>query len=159
MNEANRYAPPAASVTDIDAEPDMPMPRAINIACWLLWLSLVVGLIRTVTFNYLQPSVLLHGYLLVSTVIGLVIGIGIMYWFTWAIRGGRNWMRWLLTILWALGVALIAIAWSTYVELINQGMIAPIVLLLEAVQFLMFTVALVLLHTSLAREWFTRDRY
>jgi len=38
-------------------------------------------------------------------------------------------------------------------------MIAPIVLLLEAVQFLMFTVALVLLHTSLAREWFTRDRF
>jgi len=159
MNEANRYAPPTAAVTDIDTAPDMPMPGTIRASCWLLWLSVAVGLVRTVVFYMREPNGLRPTYMIVSTVIGLGIGIGLVYWFTWAIRGGRNWMRWVLTVLWVLGAALSALAWTAYMALMKEGMIAPVVLLFEAAQFLMFTASVVLLHTRLAREWLTRDRY
>lgn len=151
---ANPYAPPTATVAD-HGPGELPPNRHVEQACKLLWIGLSLQVLDSlIELFYVEGTAAVIG-----VIIGAAFGLGIaslfVWWFTTKLRAGRNWMRWLVSILNVLGWLMIPVFWKIFGPLLLEHFKArPIAAVSAAVQFGVGIAAVVLLHTKSAREWF-----
>ena len=124
-------------------------PLQVTRAAGLLWLSLLIGLFRSVIDWH-------HLRLLTASLSGLLVGVafnlGMLALLTWKVSRGRNWARITFLVLTLLGlVPYVPILLSTFHR---SPMMAAVSLVQTATQLF----ALVLLFTSPGREWFAVDQ-
>ena len=147
----NRYAPPQAPVADFHDPPAGPCPH-IELVCRLLWISFGVSLVDNVVKIVMAPS----GVVMIATIIGSLIGAGIGYvilsWITRKLRAGRNWMRWLYTVLSVVGWVSIGLFWSFYRNVFSAMTYDAILSMI--VSSIIGVAVIVLLHTPVSRDWF-----
>jgi hypothetical protein len=151
----NPYAPPTARVSDIPSGTPIGPDKNVELACKLMWLGLWLSLLDGVLdLFHVSGAAEIFGTL-IGTLVGLGIGYVIVRWFTRTLRAGRNWMRWLITILNVLGWLTVPIFWDFYARFVLPQLIArPISMVSLLVQSVVGIVAVVLLHTGSARQWF-----
>jgi len=158
MQQPNRYAPPGAHVQDPEIQADITSPH-VELTCRLLWSSLGLAVVDSLRSLFNQTTMTGTIGTIIGTIIGTVIVLGIGYlivrWTVSKLRAGRNWMRWLYTILNVLGYLAIAVFWDFYRNLfqvvLQDGLLAMLIMLL---QFAVGIAMLVLLHTPTSRAWF-----
>lgn len=155
-SRANPYAPPTAAVADL-ASGDSPIEpnKQVEQACMLLWIGLWLQVLDSVIeMIYAQGAAQIFGIVL-GSVFGLGFGWLILWWFTTKLRAGRNWMRWLVTILNVLGWLMIPIIWHYAKDiLLDYFKAQPISAVSAFAQWSVGIAAVVLLHTQSARRWF-----
>jgi hypothetical protein len=102
MND-NRYAAPGAAVTDVE-RPRPERPRSVKYGVGLLWLAAACMLPATV-FELLEPPVnVLPTENILVNVAAIAFNGAIAWIFNTATWRGRNWGRWVVTVMVALGV-------------------------------------------------------
>jgi hypothetical protein len=153
---SNPYAPPKAQ--DLELPPEAPPDRCqpVEWACKLMWIGLGLSTLETILTTFLDHDSSALAMEIVGAAIGLTITFAIVLWFTVKLRAGRNWMRWLVTILTALGVLAIAfiariIPQTTFAEIYAEG---PLTVANMGIQLLLSVAEVVLINTPAAREWF-----
>jgi len=152
--QPNPYAPPRAPVADhLEGAPVGPCPH-VELACRLLWISFGISLLNNLVRIVFAPSGARMAVLIIGTLFGAGIGYLILSWATRKLRAGRNWMRWLYTILNVLSWLLIAALWSVYHAVYSQMPISGFVILTTSVSTLISVAVVVLLFTRRSREWF-----
>lgn len=154
----NPYAAPTAAVADVQGSGSAPPPLHPHVrrATQLMWWSFGLGIL-SMPFELRRQTAGLgldFAGMLVSGIIGLLITAGILWWFTAKLRAGRNWMRWLLNILFGISVAATPFIWQAYVDASGELLSRPAYLLSTAAQWVLNLVALVLINLGPAREWF-----
>jgi len=150
----NPFKPPRAEL-EVPKDPG-PMPQRVRIAVYLIWASLAVGLLVNVAMwtDVVARMPGPRAPLLMEVVNGL-IGFGIVAFLAWKVRRGRNWARWLYTVLTAMGV-LGALVMVGFAASVLKGF-PPIVWISGAVNTAIQVVAVFLLFTGEAPEWFRRS--
>lgn len=84
-------------------------------------------------------------------IVDQTVSVAILVWLIWlTARRRRNWARWVLLVLTVLGVAFYLISFHRVME------IAPLTGVLGLVQCAAEIIALVLIFSGNAREWFAR---
>jgi hypothetical protein len=150
----NPFKPPRADL-EVPKDPG-PMPQRVRIAVYLIWTTLVVGVLVNVAMwaGWVgrmpgpRPSVFMEA-------VNALIGFGIVAFLSWKVRRGRNWARWLFTVLTAVGVlgALVMVGFAAPV----LKALPPIAWISGAVNTAIQVVAVLLLFTGEAPEWFRRS--
>ncbi len=154
MNDTNPYAPPKAPVADIEKSPPPQAPSHVVTCCQLMWIGLGLSALYSVVDTFLAPDRLNLIASIVSGVVVLGIGYLIVRWVTAKLLAGRNWMRWLVTVINVLSWLAVPLAWDFYMALMKSIMVNPILALITLVQTVLGVVAIVLLHTTASRRWF-----
>lgn len=153
---ANPYAPPTAAVADLPTGGSSIEPnKHVEQACNLLW----IGLWLQVLDSVIELIYARGGAELIAVIISSVFGLGfawlIVWWFTTKLRAGRNWMRWLVSILNVLGWLMIPVFWRFFEPiLLDHFKAQPISAVSAVVQWGVGIAVVVLLHTKSARQWF-----
>jgi hypothetical protein len=102
-----RYAPPRTDVADLASSDALLAPRPLSVvwACWLMLASMVVSLVSLLPFvdspmpgEPAAMTALIWGITLVFTAVEL--------WLLRCVWQRRNWARWVMVALTAIGVAL-----------------------------------------------------
>jgi hypothetical protein len=156
LTRANPYAPPTAAVADLAPGSSSIEPnKHVEQACKLLWIGLWLQVLDSVIeLIYAQGSAQLIG-VIIGSIFGLGIAWLIVWWLTTKLRAGRNWMRWLVTILNVLGYLAIPIFWQFFEDLLLDHFKAQPISAVSAIAQLGVGIAsVVLLHTKSARQWF-----
>ncbi len=150
----NPYAPPIAPVADSIRPRPIEKPRQVIIAARLLWIDLALELVNWVVQSLPWTSSALVAGLAASTHLAVpsALGLGVRTWLTIRISEGRNWARVALLVMVLLSVVLNLVVGSRVLArspMAEFERIGLTVLLL---------VALALLFTPRASEWFKRER-
>jgi multisubunit Na+/H+ antiporter MnhF subunit len=157
MNDSNPYAPPKAPVSDV-VEPRPPSaPPHVQTACQLMWISLALQALDGVIGLFSSPGLTTMIAVFVSVffvLIGLGIGYLILRWITGKLLAGRNWMRWLITVLNALSWLSVAFFWDFYKIVLAPTFASPVSAVSFLVQSALGIAAIVLLHTAQSRDFF-----
>jgi hypothetical protein len=151
--QPNPYAPPEAPVADFDPVPPGPCSH-VELACRLLWISFGVSLLDTVVKIIRAPSLFAGIIGIVAALIGIGIGYVILSWITRKLRAGRNWMRWLYTVVNVLSWLSIPYFWNFYREAFRTMSGNWLAILSMFVSTVVGIAVLVLLHTHVTRDWF-----
>ena len=154
----NPYAPPKARDLELPPQTAQGPNEHVEWACKLIWIGVGVSTLESILEAFLNPGSgagELTAYI-VGGVIGLAITFAIAYWFTNYLRAGRNWMRWLITILTTLGLLIMAVAAVFIPRSFLTGMFAtaPLTMANMGIQLLLSVAELVLINTPAARDWF-----
>jgi len=152
MQQPNPYAPPTAPVQDPEIPPGDSIPH-VELACRLLWVSIVLSLLDGIVDVLVQPTLEDKQASAIGGAVGLGIGYVITRWIVHYLRAGGNWMRWVATIMTLLGAALIAWAYPMLRETMPYPD-SPVLIALLALPHLVSIVGIALLHTPTARAWF-----
>ncbi len=155
----NPYAAPDAVVADVavpTAAP--PRPEHVRRACMLLWWSFAISVLGTpfgLSSQSQVPGVDI-GFvaMMVTAAFSLIFAGLITWWFTAKLSAGRNWMRWLLNILFGISFVILLILLAGFREAFGNSFDQPVAALLTLAQFGLSIAALVLINTSSSREWF-----
>jgi hypothetical protein len=155
MTEQNPYAPPKATVEDVLASGDqIPPCPDVERACMLFWVSFGVGTISEI-FDLFRITGSDHWYFaMLGFFIGCAFGFLITWWITRKLRAGRNWMRWLITIVNVASYLAILVFWDFFslaFRAYSQNVTAAI---FAGMQMLIGGAGLVLLFTRASRDWF-----
>jgi hypothetical protein len=153
-SQPNPYSPPQAPVSDLEPLPTEKSAH-VELACKLMWASFGFGILDSL-WDILHAHSMIE---VIGGIIGGLIGLGIGYvvvaWITRKWRAGRNWMRWLYTILNALSWLSIPVFWDFYRKsvfpLLKYDLVSGGSLLIQTIMGL---AVLVLLHTPETRAWF-----
>jgi hypothetical protein len=98
-----RYAPPVASVVDVQAS--RLAPQSVRRACQLLIASTLLGFAGVTPFELLTSA--RPWPVLLGALAGVVAVTGVVFWLILKVYRGRNWARWTVLLLlapsWALG--------------------------------------------------------
>jgi hypothetical protein len=101
MND-NRYAAPSAAVIDHEPAP-IERPRAVVRGVWLLWLSTACVVPAAIYEVAVPPPDVTPTENVLVNLGGLVFNLGLAWIFNTATWRGRNWGRWVVTVMIALG--------------------------------------------------------
>jgi len=146
----NPYAPPNSAATDAGLQAGDDKPRDVAYAVRFLWASIVIGVIEAIT---VLRTVAMTVPVVVGASIGVPIIFGLFALIILGLNSGKNWVRWLFTVVVALGcVQSYRILPRMIAESELRGMAS-------LVQDVLQVMAVVLLHTMSARKWFTRNRH
>ena len=154
--QSNPYAPPKSQHLELPPEAGAGPSRHVEWACKLMWIGLglsTLEAILTTLFSLGSDHLIAE---IVGTVIGLAIALALVYCFTVKLRDGRNWMRWLVTILTVIGVVLTAFAAkvipSSVIDVIFGD--SPLTLVNFGLQMVLSVTEAVLINTPASRRWF-----
>jgi len=150
----NPFKPPRA---DLEVPKDAgPMPQRVRIAVYLIWTTLAIGLLVNVAM-WTGVVARMPGPRapILMEVASALIGLGIVAFLAWKVRHGRNWARWLFTVLTAIGV-LSTLVMVGFAAPVLKGL-SPIMWISGAVNTTIQVVAVFLLFTGEAPEWFRRS--
>jgi hypothetical protein len=104
MSSPNPFQPPAADVAD-PSPVYGPVPQQVKWACWLILLSLAIGVATLIPGLRPLPPGEEEAPLWLSILLVLILG-GLTVWLVTKVQAARNWARWILFILLATGWAL-----------------------------------------------------
>ena len=153
--QPNRYAPPTATVADIEVDKVRPAPCPhIELACRLMWISWGLSTASNVAKVFVATGMFAVVVASIGAVIGAGIGYAITSWVVRKLRAGRNWMRWLLTALNVLGLVMIGAFWDFYRQVIQSLSSNWMLLLTVGASMTIALIVLALLHTPTTRAWF-----
>jgi peptidoglycan/LPS O-acetylase OafA/YrhL len=113
----NPYSPPKAPVAERDVAEAVPRPRIINIALVLLAVGVAFAFAREMRF----PPIPLPITFVVITVLVALIKSGVIVWIGFAIARRRNWSRWVLLAIAAIGVGNLVLSLTTVPEGVNYA--------------------------------------
>lgn len=156
----NPYAPPTAPVADVSSQP---RPTEVHgnvvMACKLLWGSFGVSMVALVLQLFLVPmggSFL--GALFGGAIVAAIV-LGITYWFVLKLTAGRNWMRWLVTILTGIWVVTLPFNFGNY-QVAFAGRVPQLMVqaIASAIQLIVSVIIVVLINMPGARAWFQAMR-
>lgn len=150
----NPYAPPVAPVSDPEPVTTVTAPH-VEFACRLMWVSFAISILDDIVKFFVSPGAIAKIAIVIGTFIGLGIGYALLSWITRKLRAGRNWMRWLITILNVAGWLSVAVFWDFYRGVFQVLASSGLALLTFGVQMILGIAVIVLLHTPSTREWFT----
>jgi len=156
--EDNPYAPPKALNLEPAPEPAADQCAHVEWACKLLWIGFGFSLLDVLVEAFYTRGSEMFGVGLVGNVIGLVIALAIVFWFTIKLRAGRNWMRLLITILTVVGLATVTLVFifiedsASIVDAAFRQ--SPILAASSAVQMTLSVTEAVLINTPASRAWF-----
>lgn len=158
MND-NRYAPPAAAVTDVERAPT-DRPRNVAWAVRLLWLMAACALPAIVYELIVPPAGVSPTENILINLGALVFGLGVAWIFNTATWRGRNWGRWVNAALVTLGAisTMFVLLMTMRIrngpsDLASYGL--PWYVIMQCVvQNLIGVVAVVFLFTRSANAWF-----
>ena len=139
MQEAVPMAPPASPPS---------LPQVVKTAAWLLWLSVAIGICRSVYLFTLNP----HRTALAAALVVVVVGAAycLYAWLILTIRRGRNWARVLFVTLVTLGCLSIMLRPDPY---FSRG---PATAVISVIQAILQISAASLLFSGAARPWFQK---
>jgi hypothetical protein len=145
--DANPFAPPSVAVTDALPRASAPKPRDVVYAVRLLWVAIAIGVTEAIT---VLRSVAVIVPVLIAATIGVPIVFGLFALIILGLSRGKNWVRWLFTVIVALNCV------QSY--RILPGIIAASELrgIASLAQDVLNVIAVALLHTRSSRAWFTR---
>lgn len=148
MSSSNPYAPPQAVVQDA-AEIQMPRPRAVTVAVWMLWIEVALS----TTGAALQMRNARETIALISILIGAVLLQGLSALFIYKIWKGRNWARITYLVLTLIGI----LSLVQVVTVLSKGVtfLPGVEALLTSVGMTLDLVALYLVFVP-GRAWFRR---
>jgi len=152
MEQPNPYAPPTAAVEDPEIPPGQSSPHVL-LACRLLWASIGFSVLDGIVDFAFQATLEERQSSVIGSVTGLAIGAVIVAWHVHYLRAGRNWMRWVATILTVLGALSIAWVYTDLRALMPQPG-NPLQTALVVIPQLVSLAAVALLHTPESRAWF-----
>jgi hypothetical protein len=143
--DRNPYSPPKAPVADAPIA-ELPRPRNVRVAVWLLWISVVLNIAAGVIATVSTSSAIdgLAGILTLSTV--CAIAFGLAFWIFGAIARGRRWAR-------IVGTAIVLLLFADMAGAGFSG-IPLLSALTYLVEFSLQAVAVALLFTPSANAWF-----
>jgi hypothetical protein len=159
MTDANPYAPPKALVADPVAEEQFgPCPH-VELACRLLWIGFGLSIVGNVIGVYPRINDIANVASLVGISISATVSCLLLWWATRKLRQGRNWMRWLVTIVNSFNIIFGLISIGGLLDPLKEVMAEmwrenPLVGVISLVKFSLSLVAIVLLHTRTSRAWF-----
>ncbi len=132
-----------------------PRPRAVRTSFALLCASVTItGLLAVATA--LGFVTIPAGSSLIATVVSNLAGAGIIFFFAWKIRAGRNWARWVLAVFQVLGMIGFAIS---IMFIPDAWKVLPrFLLVLSIAQTFLQLAAAILAFTPPANEWFRAAR-
>ena len=154
--ENNPYAPPKTLNLELPSGSGARSCKHVEWACTLLWIGMGLSLLEFVLTTIFNPD---SGNL-AADIVGGLISLGVVfaltYWSIVKLRAGRNWMRWLFTILSILsflivGLVATVIPRSMFVEIFAAG---PLPMANTGIQVTLCIVEVVLINTPTARRWF-----
>jgi NADH:ubiquinone oxidoreductase subunit 6 (subunit J) len=151
MND-NPYAPPRAAVSDFDPQP-LIRPRNVVRAVRLLWLSFFCVFPATLyELINIPPDTTPLENIIVN-----VLAVGLAFVIAWVINRaawrGRNWGRWVQTVLWILAtfaLVFLAVRWPR----LDPDAMPWYLMVQYLVQHLINLIALVLLFSPTANAWY-----
>ena len=156
--EHNPYSPPTAPVADIQGH-SVVDNRDVLTACKLFWVSFGLSQVPTVSDVLGQSSIPLVIGTLIGGMIGAAVVFAITRWIVSKLKAGRNWMRWLVTILPVLGYLTVPIFWNFYSTRVFPIYARnPVMAVASVLQIIPSTWALVLLNLPHSRAWFSQQR-
>ncbi len=140
------FRPPQAEVRDPEAGHG-PMPRAVQLACTLVLVSLVIGAVT------LLPGIRPEDPAAEPVPLGFTLAMllffgGITVWLVRVVQRGRNWGRWALLAYLALGW------WLGAGQITDDFNGSPLVGLIDIASIVMEMVAAVLLFLTASGRWF-----
>lgn len=147
MNTPERYAPPRAAVADVATADALlqARPRSVAAAVALLALSLVIAIVSAL----LDPPITDEPLAMTAMVWGVTLAIAaIELWLLRDIWRRRNWARWWMLVLIAIGLGATAVDFAT---LMTQ---TPLVAWLALTSAAASAVAALLLLVSPSSRWF-----
>jgi hypothetical protein len=155
---SNPYSPPQAPVSDVESVSTEKCPH-IELACKIMWASFVFSILDGAWNLSRAPQPLGFVIAIIGQVMGLGIGFLIVWWITSRLRKGRNWMRWLYTILNAAAYLSVPLLWSFYrTNLFPLLKADPVATASMIIQLCLGFAVLFLLHTAETRAWFGAHR-
>jgi len=152
----NPYKPPAARVEDLPASNSIAAIDArVARACALLWWSFgasVLGLVLREAFSSATSSAAVR---VIIAVVGAVLSFLYVLWITSKLKAGRNWMRWLFSLLEIGSLVVVALFWNYYKPTFSAFYSGnPNYAVMTAAQWILHLAAVVLINTPGARAWF-----
>lgn len=121
-------------------------PSSLRTAVFCLWASVIFLFFFSLMLWIANPSIL-------SVIIDLV-NLGIMVILVTKISSGRNWARWIFTLLWLAGISIIGTSLLTEAKVFFSG---PVIYLISgAIQSTLQTISVVLIFTKASNEWFQK---
>jgi hypothetical protein len=151
MNQ-NPYAPPGASVADIDVDTSLERPRQVRTAIRVLWLAVSLGLALGVYRVFVVPSPLSMAFRAGTLIVGWGIGLAFIYWILSSIGNGKNWARILML---SFVVLRLALAWWTLPIVFALSRVLGV---LTVAQFALSASGVALLFMQPANSWYRAMR-
>ena len=147
MRDHNPYSPPQTEVREpLDPDHAAPRPRRVTLALWFLWAEFALSVTQSVMQLGAMTGQRFFGYVVVLTAAVLIAEVVVIY----KLASRRNWARYVTLIVTVLGLL-------QFIRVLTQGQqVDPIVGTLEALQLVLDGIALFLLFTSPARQWYKR---
>jgi hypothetical protein len=155
VTEQNPYAPPSAVVADIGTSPgQIPPCPDVERACVLFWVSFGLGTISEVADVIRSFGGAYWRYSAIGFFVGLAFGFLITWWITRKLRAGRNWMRWLVTIVNVASYLVVLLFWNDFLLAFGSYAENTSAAIFAGLQMLVGGAGLVLLFTRDSRDWF-----
>jgi len=147
MMDHNPYSPPQTEVREAPPVDVGPRPKQVTLAVRLFWVEFALSVLQ---FAVQMPSKKSNPYF-VATLITIVILLAAEALVIQSLWARRNWARYVALLSSVLGLL-------EFAESISQGRltVAPGEMGAEAVELTLDGVALFLLFTSPAKEWFKK---
>lgn len=137
----------------IQNENNIARPNKVSIAVKLLWITIVVGIIRSIIELPNTLEVLIEQGFYFGLAIGFVIftafiSLAIISFFIYMIGKGKNWARIIFLVLFIIGIPF------SILPLVQSLMANPISGIIAIGQTILQIVALVLLFQKSSSDWF-----
>ena len=142
----NPYAPPGADVADVDASRP-PVPRAVSLACRLIMVSLVLGIVGLLS-GIRTPRPDDPDTPLAYTLVAIAFFGGLTVWFALEVLRGKPWSRWVMLAYLALGW------WLGASEMADDFLRSPLLGTIDAVSIGLEGMACWLLFFGDGARWF-----
>ena len=123
-------------------------PKKIKQAVNLVYLSLAIGLVKSILYETMTSQKMLSDPKALSIGVFVIVIIG---FFGYKIGQGKNWARITLLVLFILGMI-----WYPFIVLSEFG-ISPMIGIISIVQMLIQLYVLIILFNKESKEWFSRQ--
>lgn len=156
----NPYAPPAATVADLDDRTvSLDRPRNVVLAVRLLWTEVAIGIPGLVYEAFNPPGDDSDPSLYWTHLAGLAVTVGFLALsviINWKIWQGRNWARIVGLVLLIVGLLMSVIGYATSYFVSNEvpDLGTPLFAAVYLLQTLLDIVAIWLLFTASANAWY-----
>jgi hypothetical protein len=152
VNE-NPYAPPAAKLEVVpQPEPEVARPRIVGYAITLMWISLGVGLVNSLTVLPSLNAMARATSLIVGIILGLAGTLLLTAWITVKMAAGRHWARVLMLVLAILSLPFFIPKIPLY---IHQGLLRGVLVIAV---YVLQCAAVILVFLPAARPWYRRRK-
>jgi len=154
---SNLYAPPVAVVSEMPSL-DTPSirPRHVTFAVWLLWVNVLLGIFVQVARLGIAKPGLSPGTTIAIGLIGICVGVALVYWVARKLSQGRDWMRIALLVLSLLGICILPFLWRYRAIAMAAYGGSTLRVVVEMTRIVIGWFVVGLLFTTQSRAWFRR---